>query len=170
MTTYRTNEALALQITEAFCTAILIKYGRAFGSGVRKIDKRVLLADLPKKILESHEYFLAWRDKHLAHSVNNFERGKIQARYCAERVHSEGIADITVGQLRLGSLSTDELEELAATSRFFIDRLENMIRAEKEKVLALVRALPVSEVLAKDEPATVPFPDRKSAKRSRKKG
>lgn len=79
------------EITDAFSTAILVRYSRAFVSGVRKGLGEDALAPLSVEQRANHERLRAYRDKHIAHSVNAFEDTKVQARYCEERVQQEGI-------------------------------------------------------------------------------
>lgn len=55
--------------------AALISYGRVFGGGVRrKIDKEMLLEDLPAHLAQEHMRVLGMRDKYVAHSVNGYEQ------------------------------------------------------------------------------------------------
>lgn len=115
---------------EALAIATIIRYGRAFKGGVRSIDKGALLEDLPDEVQAAHENILAWRDKHVAHSVNDFEDAAIQARYCLERVREEGITQITVAQSRVICPGVSELQEILGAATFFIERLTKLIEAE----------------------------------------
>ena len=74
----------ASEIADAFSTAILIRYSRALASGARRGlgDEALDAPSLGQR--ESHERFRAFRDKHIADSVNAFEATRVQARYCAE--------------------------------------------------------------------------------------
>lgn len=154
---------------EALCITAIIKYGRAFVGGVRKIDKQSLTSGLPPEIEAAHNNFLAWRNLHIAHSVNDYEMGRIQARYCAERVESEGITNISVAQSSVISPSKHEFESLLNTIDYFSEMLSNLIKEEQEKVLKIIRDMPLDKVLAMDEPAMCPGRDSRGIKVSRKR-
>lgn len=154
---------------EAFCVAAITKYGRAFIGGVRKIDKELLLSDLPQDIEATHQTFMNWRNLHVAHSVNDFEMAKIQARYCAERVNEEGITSISVAQSLVIAPGSAQLESLLKAIDFFLGKLKPMIEAEEKRVLAQVRSLPLNRVIAMDEPPMLPGSNPKKATSSRKR-
>ena len=154
---------------EALAIAAIIRYGRAFKGGVRKIGKAQIIFDLPSDIKETHNLFLMWRDKHIAHSVNDFETALLQARYCVERLHDEGITQVNVTSSQVISPGTKELEALLKAAQFFIVRLERLIELESARVLKIVRELPVDEVLARDLPAMIPGNDKRTVGKPRKK-
>lgn len=63
---------------DAIATAALVKYARIFKSGMR-------FKVLPSEVgfgaeeLEAHNYMISLRDKHISHSVNNYERAQVVA-------------------------------------------------------------------------------------------
>jgi hypothetical protein len=63
-----------LQITSLIFSGV-VGYARCFKSGVRKarLDSSTLKASNVTVDLEVHEYLISLRDKHVAHSVNDFE-------------------------------------------------------------------------------------------------
>lgn len=64
-----TTEARALWV------AAVVWYARSFSGGVRTAGVAAGLAEnLSSPVRASHEYVLALRDKHMAHSVNSFEQ------------------------------------------------------------------------------------------------
>ena len=154
---------------EALAIATIIRYARAFKGGIRKIDKPALLADLPSDILETHETILAWCDKHIAHSVNDFEEALIQARYCLENVNEEGITQVTVTRSRVISPGVDELHQIILSAKFFLSRIEGLIEVESARVLSYIRGRPLDEILAADLPALVPGKDRRNMSKPRAK-
>lgn len=62
--------------TKALAFAAVIAYGRGFKEGVRhRLDARNLAA-VPGFDTEAHAYLIDLRDKHVAHSANNFEESE----------------------------------------------------------------------------------------------
>ena len=154
---------------ESLCVTTIIKYGRAFVGGVRKIDKEKLTSNLPSEIEATHQKFLEWRNLHIAHSVNDFDLAKIQARYCAERVEEEGITGVSVSQSRVLTPSPSEFEALSNAIDYFLEALSRMIEAETSKVLEVIRAYPLETVLEMNEPAMRPGVDSRRRAKSRKR-
>jgi hypothetical protein len=154
---------------EALCVTAIIKYGRAFVGGVRKIDKKSITSGLPPEIEEAHNNFLAWRNLHIAHSVNDYEMGRIQARYCEERIETEGIVSVSVAQSSVVTPSQLEFVSLLKTIEYFIEIFSNLIKKEQERVLKIIRDMPIDKVLAMDEPAMCPGRDSRGITVSRKR-
>jgi hypothetical protein len=71
-----------LQAT-ALIFAGVISYGRCFKGGVReeKLDAKDLATKVSSFDLEIHDYLIALRDKHVAHSVNDFEECQAVATF-----------------------------------------------------------------------------------------
>ena len=61
----------------ALAVAIPVTYARCFKKGARKPLSAPLNKLMSKEELECHQFFLNLRDKHIAHSVNNFESGTL---------------------------------------------------------------------------------------------
>ena len=97
------------EIVEPLSIAATVMYSRPFVSGVR-----CHLGEQDLKILSSeqraaHDYLRAYRDKHIAHSVNAFEENNVRAYYCVERVQDEGVSSIGYGGGRVTGLSCGEV-------------------------------------------------------------
>jgi hypothetical protein len=87
---------LNMQLVEVYSIAIVIKYSRPFVTGVRARLGEDVLAILNAEQREAHERLRAYRDKHIAHSVNAFEENLPRANYCLERVLVEGMVSVAV--------------------------------------------------------------------------
>ena len=135
------------EVIDAFSTAILVRYSRAFVSGVRLGLGEAELSALTEEQRLNHDQLRAFRDKHIAHSVNAFEDTRIQARYCAERVKEEGITSISAAHYRVVGIGSEDIGHLEELSETFIAYLDQAIEAEQTKLLGIVRALPLQEVL-----------------------
>lgn len=70
-------------VERALFSAAVTSYGRAFKSGVRraKLDERAAIAGdrSEANLLQTHQYLLDLRDKHLAHSVSPLEEVHVSA-------------------------------------------------------------------------------------------
>ena len=137
-------------VADALHTAALIRYSRPFKKGVRRslgnLEKGIL-SSLTKDQLQAHERLLLYRDKYFAHSVNAFEENQPVARYWVERVQDEGISSIGCQSTRLVGLSGNEIESIIDLTTFFLDHIGARIEQEKLKVLQIVRAMDINEVL-----------------------
>jgi hypothetical protein len=66
------------KLFRALAVAIPVTYARCFKGGVRKRLSAPLNKLLSKEEIDCHQLFLNLRDKHIAHSVNNFESGTLR--------------------------------------------------------------------------------------------
>lgn len=157
-----------LEITDAFSTAILVRYSRVFVSGVRKRLEDDALASLDAEQRANHEWLRAFRDKHIAHSVNAFEDTKVQARYCEERVLQEGIAGVSAAHYRVVGLSSQDVRVITELCKALIVYVDAKIAEEKNRLLYILRSMPIAEVLAgPSSPLLVPDHSKIGKRRTR---
>lgn len=95
-----------------------------------------------------HEKFVAWRSKHIAHSVNPFEENRVVAYYNDQPVAETGIQSISLRQDRLVGLGMQDLTDIQKLADAVLTLVNARIAAEKARVLEIVRRRPVAEVLA----------------------
>jgi hypothetical protein len=137
-----------LQFVEPLSIATIVTYSRAFVSGVRHSLRDSDLSVLSAEQQSTHEYLISLRNKHITHSVNAFEENFARAYYCEERVQAEGFTSIGSGGGRVASLSYSDAEAVVKLTTVLEAHIEKRIESEKETLLAIVRKLPVSEVMA----------------------
>ena len=154
------------EITDAFSTAILVRYSRAFVSGVRRGLGEDTLATLTPEQRANHERLRAFRVKHIAHSVNAFEDTKVQARYCLERVSQEGITGVSATHYRVVGLSSKDVHDTVELCKVLLGYVDEEIRAEEKRLLALLREMPISEVLSRPSDSVL-LPDHSKIGRRR---
>lgn len=156
------------EITDAFSTAILVRYSRAFLSGVRRGLGEEALATLTDEQRSHHLRLRAFRDKHIAHSVNAFEDTRVQARYCLERVSDEGITSVSAAHYRVFGLSGQDVLDMKNLCTSLLSYVDEKIKDEECRLLAVLRAMPVQEVLSRPSaPLTGPDPHKIAARRKR---
>jgi hypothetical protein len=143
-----TSETTNWQLVEPLSIATAVTYARAFSGGVRHHLTEEDLKVLSDAQRESHQFLRDYRDKHIAHSVNEFEENIARANYCQERVQSEGITSIGYGGGRLVSLSGKEVQAVIEITTALEIHVRSQIKAEEERLLPIVRAMPLEEVLA----------------------
>lgn len=156
------------EITDAFSTAILVRYSRAFVSGVRKGLGEEALSSLTSQQLANHERLRAFRDKHIAHSVNAFESTKIQARYCEERVQNEGITSVSAEHHRVTGLSFKDVCDVVELCEVLLAYVDGEINKEQARLLSIIRSMPLEKILSLPaEPMRIPDHSRIDKRRAR---
>jgi hypothetical protein len=139
----------------AFSTAIIVTYSRPYVSGVRHRLGEDVLSTLTSTQREQHERLRAWRDKHIAHSVNPFEDNKIQARYDPARVEVDGIIGVSAAHYRVAALSEQDLTDTLDLCRSVLNWVEKRIDQEDQRVLDFIRTFKAQEILKR--PSRLPL-------------
>ena len=130
------NDQHLFWLVEPLTTAILIRFIRAFGGGVRHKTTSSLLSDLCDTEMDYYDYFKNIRDKHVAHSVNEFEENEVKAYYVQESIEN-GINSIGEGCTRVVGLSGDDIENIRKICTKLIKNINSEISIEKEKLLKI---------------------------------
>lgn len=65
-------------LARSLWAAAVVSYSRCYGTGVREVNLRDRLPEIEDDPVGVHDHFTAWRNKHVAHSVNHFEAGYTQ--------------------------------------------------------------------------------------------
>ena len=135
-------------LAEPLSVAILVKYSRSFITGVRKwLDEDAITAALTDDQRAKHRYLRNYRDKHIAHSVNAFEENVPVGRYWLERVREEGITSVECNQNNVVGLGVADLDAVSELCSAMIRHVDGLLATEKSRVLAIVRAMPLDDVL-----------------------
>jgi len=156
-----------MEITDAFSTAILIRYCRAFPPGVRRWPWEEALESLTPELRSRHEALYHLRSKHIAHSVNDLEEHRLQARYVAERFESDGITCISAASYTLSGLSSEDISDIKALCTSLLSFVEAALSAEGKRLLPIVRSMTLEQLRATIPPMTSPGLDRVHARRER---
>ncbi len=115
------------------------------GGGVRNKDALHLLESLNDDQKVQYEYFRDVRDKHIAHSVNEFENNHVKAYYIAE-TPEKGIESIGSESIRVIGLSSDEINIIENICTALLQRLKEEIETEKEKLLRYTKEFTVEDI------------------------
>lgn len=143
------KEELNFDLVDALTVAILVRYIRPFCSGVRKrrLGENALRV-LSEDQRHRHDRLRAFRDKHIAHSVNALEENQPIARYVEGREDSEGVYAVECHHDRVVGLNSGEVENVIELTTTMIKYVDSLLDKEKKNLLAVVRAVPIGELLS----------------------
>jgi hypothetical protein len=134
---------------EALQSHAVIRYGRCFRGGVRTafLVPQEWLDALPPELREWHDLFLDIRDKHVAHSVNDWELNVPVARVRVDQESGDVEAhSVSVNQHRVLLLDTVSYKALCELARQLADRVEAEMEIERARLLEYAKAIPVEEL------------------------
>lgn len=136
------NHPIDHSITQALLDSAIIHYGRCFKKGVRHafLDVNKWAVELLPDAAQIHIEAIALRDKHIAHSVNDWELNVPVVRVRIDR--DSGIAQITgvsVTSQAVSMPSHSWLNALREIAIQFADRTETAMQEEKARLLAIAR-------------------------------
>lgn len=133
---------------EALSTAACVAYARCFLSGVRQsLDAEELNATDPA-LRATHEFVLALRNKHVAHSVNAFERNSVTVSVGPDYVSSAEIEAVTPRHERQTGLSFNFPAKLKVLAEWWLRRVAEEVSRERQVVLQVARGTPLAEIRA----------------------
>ena len=124
-------------------------------SGAREKLGDTDLTLLTQEQRAAHDHIMAYRNKHVAHSVNHLEENIPGADYCIERVAEEGITGISYRSGRVIGLSGDEISYIQGLAALFEAHIKKKINAERAHLLHIVRSMPLDQVLQGGQKAFV---------------
>jgi len=138
--------ALDFFVWEAMSVAAVIAYARCFNQGVRHPLPKDLFILAPEHLKIAHDYFIALRSKHIAHSVNDFEENTPVAQIGEHFRSGAEIEHIHVSQSRIVGLRTDDPALLKELATWIFARVDVLVSEEKVKLLPIVRSLSIEEI------------------------
>ena len=155
LTNERKSEKYDPDIVESLSISTVVMYSRPFLTGARHRLGEAELAVLSESQREAHNHLRAYRDKHVAHSVNALEQNVPRANYCEERVAVEGITGISCAGFRVVGLSSADLDAVVELTALFLKMADDHMEKEKEALLKVVRERPLEEILSGGRKAIV---------------
>ena len=132
-------------LRRALFVAALVAYARCFkgNEGVRVgLDENVLEGMGEDNVLGLHRFFIALRDKHIAHSVSPFEQGDVGVAELGGRLV---VVDLTQLMIGVPAKSVGELKEMA---EFLINVVAKNAAIANDNVIAKYQGLTSDQVLA----------------------
>ncbi|HEV2097579.1 MAG TPA: hypothetical protein VGR45_01495 [Stellaceae bacterium] len=147
-----------VSLHDPFMVATVIRYARAFSTGVRVKVYEEAVSTLSDQQRSKHDYFMQMRDKYIAHSVNAFEESTPVARYWVEIVQEEGITSIECNHRRIVGLSEQDFKDIIDLASTWLRYVQQKLNEEKNRLLPIVRKIPLTD-LFKSAPKFTPAPD-----------
>ena len=133
-------------LVEPLTTAILVRFMRAFGGGVRFGSTKHILSYLSEEEKLHYDYFRNLRSKHVAHSVNEFEDNQVKAYYI-EGSAENGINSIQTGCSRITGLSSSEIKKIRCVCHTLVAAIQSEIKDEKSKLLNITSQYTKKEIV-----------------------
>ena len=121
---------------EAVSSAVVVRYARCFSSGARDQLSHKLMHSAPDTLREAHEYFIAVRSKHVAHSVNDFEENDVTVtlREDGDDISIQGFGAHHGRVMGLDFAAPERLSEVAA---WVLKHVNQEIKKEEQKLLPI---------------------------------
>lgn len=133
-------------LIDAIGTASVIKYMRCFHSGKRSSLSVKDLSSFTEEELEVHQYIKALRDKHVAHSVSEYEQHQIKANLEYDGKKRLPFRHLLPSSQRV-MLSKKNIWALQQLVKKVLDILHKKIVVEETHLIEKMNELPEEEVL-----------------------
>ena len=145
----QTRHNIDMQALEAIHDAALIRYARCFKQGRRDAFQipTSWIAEMPERLRETHAQALALRDKHIAHSVNDWEVNVPVAQLVTNKDTGETtVRAIHVTKLRVLMLGLDDLDTLWHLAKALADCVVAQMEVLKANLLEDTRRLDIDRL------------------------
>ena len=152
---------------DAFTAAACIRYARCFKTGVRIALDPLDVASAKPDYVELHEFVIALRDKHIAHSVNAFEDNVVMVTIRDDFQSALQVDTVSARHTRRSGLAMRDPARLKDLSQWWYDHLEVLIRAERTRLLEIARRTPIADLRAAGEVPPEPLLRSVTRRRSR---
>ena len=167
---HRDTEKWDNLLMECMQDSALIHYGRCYSGGIRTafLIPREWIDVLPAELRLAHQDFLDLRDKHIAHSVNDWEINTPVARVRIDQETGEvKVHQVTVNKSRVVMLASDSLEKLWQLAKTLGDRVEEEMKLEQAKLLEIAKQIPVEELKRRIKEDPPDFPGQRKVGNAR---
>ncbi|HAH19401.1 MAG: hypothetical protein A2Y00_09765 [Omnitrophica WOR_2 bacterium GWF2_43_52] len=155
-------------IHDVFCSAIIVRYGRAHNKGRKKIMPAECFKGLTQEEKDKHNFFMNLRNKHYAHSANNYEYNIPKA--WIRNIDSPGPEFDQVGVVheRIVGLSIQEIRDIMSLVEKLLPNLENKIKETKNTVTEIAKRISISELIKNKFPEILTTKESAGQPRKRK--
>jgi len=144
-----------LVLSDALYTHALIRYACCFKGGIRVVKAADLTSSLSSEELTNHSFFLDYRDKHIAHSVNAFEYHQLSVWLSPEE-RGRGVSSVSLGSHYVMLPAADVLLRLQTLAEKMLRWVESEIATERLRFQTLVEERFSLDDLYSRETATPP--------------
>lgn len=155
-------------IHEVFCSAIIVRYGRANSTGRKKKIPDECFEGLTQEEKDNHKFFMNLRNLHYAHSVNNYEFNIPKAGVNNINSSNPEFNQVGVIHTRVIKLNNQEIRNIVSLAEKLLLNLESQIKEEKDKVTEIAKNIPISQLIQNKFPEIVTTKKAAGEKRKRK--
>ena len=146
-------------LTGSLWIAALISYARCFSTGKRFGLSEQLFKEFGGGV-ETHQFYINLRNKHIAHSVNPFEQVVVGLVLSPPSSADRKVEGISVLAQKLLHVNSDGIQTLRRLALIAIKEIERQVKKSQEKTLEVGRQVPIDTLYKKATPRTVaPGPD-----------
>jgi hypothetical protein len=131
---------------EALSTATAVAYARCFMSGVREELPEDDVKLGTSEIIATHAFLMAFRNKHVAHSVNPFEQNTVGVQIADTFASASEIESVTPRHTRQNGFSFDEPPRVRNLAKWWLERVSADISRETIRVRDILRKMSLDEV------------------------
>ena len=148
---------------DALASAAVVRYSRAFGSGVRRMRLAIdSLPDVSAVERATHKHIQNVRDKHVAHAVNAMETNDIYVCVARDGDSNRMVTAVSSGTATGVPLSAEVCERAYMLCGRWLDYLHETSLAESARLLPIARQLSCEELSALPRGPIQPGDDPKS--------
>jgi hypothetical protein len=122
---------------QCFAVFIAIKYARCFNQGARKGTSRELLSILKEDDRQIHDIIYALRDKHIGHSVSDWE-AHFPRVWLTPEEEGRGIASVSIESQETLAPSPRLIGRLKEVVEKLLEWIKSEMRAEETKLFQVV--------------------------------
>lgn len=148
-----TRHQFPMLILEALHDAGLIRYGRCFKDGRRHAFRipQAWIHELPADLRRMHLRAIAVRDKHVAHSANDWELNVPVAQIASTAVAST-VRSVSVEHQRVVMLGLPELQLMQALAETLIERVSAAGKELTKELYSQLSKIPPREIRRRAPP------------------
>ncbi|MCF6197081.1 MAG: hypothetical protein L3J50_10310 [Emcibacter sp.] len=129
-------------VIAALHDAILIRYRRCFKNGVRELVPTEIFEDIASYYIQLHDYLMDMSDKHVAHSVNEFEQNKVILVVSDKKENYGAIVKQIVMAARGSLLSLETCQQIVKLCNIivseYLDKVSLRIDADMDAEVAVL--------------------------------
>jgi hypothetical protein len=147
-------------LVEALWTSALVRYSRCFANGKRFGLEESLFSGLNGDPIAVHRYFMAMRNKHIAHSVNPFEQMEVGLVLEPQDRGERKVIGVSTLAIRHITSDREGVRQLGMLAKVLLAKVTGMAKQLEQEVLAIGRTLRLDDLYSRATPRVVaPGPD-----------
>jgi len=153
-------------LIESFWTTALIKYARCFKTGRRFGLSESIFDGLKGEPHKVHKLYIDLRDKHTAHSVNQFEQMQVGLVLSPKDSDERKVVGVATLSMRHIVTDAEGVHQLGLLSKVLLEKVCGLAKQYKNKVLEKGGTIPIDDLYKRARPRiTAPGPEESAEPR-----